>query len=207
MGIALLMVSGQTTVEPTADTSAPTTSPTADTSSPSTSPSASPTTPTSVPTTAAPTAPSSSPSAAPTVPTQPPSTASPTQPTLSPTLRPTPRSLDDYQCLDNPKEIMFEGTNRSATHVLPTVRVMMCGYSSQCAPNVLAYLFMKEKLGMNVTWYPTDDYDRVWDGEFWQDWVDPFAYPKYYFEWLYNDSMDMNFEIWQVQLIREGFDD
>jgi len=101
---------------------------------------------------------------------------------------------------------MFEGTNRSATHVLPQVRVMMCGYSSQCAPNVLAYLFMKEKLGMNVTWYPTSDYDRVWDGEYWQDWVDPFAYPKYYFEWLYNDSMDMNFEIWQVQLIREGFD-
>ena len=30
---------------------------------------------------------------------------------------------------------------------------MMCGYESQCALQFAAYLFMREKLGINVTFY------------------------------------------------------
>jgi len=84
--------------------------------------------------------------------------------------------------------------------------MMMCGYTTQCALNMVAYLFMKEKLGMDMTFFPTDHYENVWSGEFWGGWADPVAYPKYYFEWLYNDSMDLNMEFWPPQLVRTGFD-
>jgi len=121
--------------------------------------------------------------------------------------------ISDFQCLDNPNVIHYanaldgEEAAEVADHVLPSVRVMMCGYSSSCALNMVTYLFMKERLGMNVSFYPTDDYDAVWNGEFWQDWADPVAYPKYYFEWLYNDSMDLNMEFWPIQLNHpNGFD-
>jgi len=113
--------------------------------------------------------------------------------------------LSEFQCFDDPKTITFENIDR-AVDILPTVRMFMCGYSSQCALNMVAYLFMKERLGMNLTFFPTDDYDSVWHAEYWQDWVDPVAYPKFYFEWLYNDSMDLNFEFWPMQLVKPGFD-
>merc|ERR1719242_806864 len=57
-----------------------------------------------------------------------------------------------------------------------------------------------------MTFYPTNDYDSVWNGDFWGGWEDPIAYPSYYFEWLHNDSMDLNLEFWPVQLVRPGFD-
>jgi len=114
--------------------------------------------------------------------------------------------ISNYQCLDDPKTIFYENAPEVEVDILPSVRMMMCGYSSQCALNMVAYLFMKEKLGMNMSFYPTNDYDSVWNGEFWQDWEDPFAYPKFYFEWLYNDSMDLNMEFWPLQLSKPGFD-
>ncbi len=122
-------------------------------------------------------------------------------------------NISNFQCLDDPKVIHYanardgEEPEEVAEHVLPSVRVMMCGYSSSCALNMVTYLFMKERLGMDMSFWPTDDYDAVWNGEFWQDWTDPVAYPKYYFEWLYNDSMDLNMEFWPIQLAHpNGFD-
>jgi hypothetical protein len=112
--------------------------------------------------------------------------------------------LEDFQCFADPKQVTFN--NSADQPYLPQVRIMTCGYSSQCALNFAAYLFMKEKLGMNVTLYPTDEYDNVWNGEFWNGWADPLAYPKYYFEWLKNDSMDLNFEFWGTQLVRINYD-
>ena len=114
--------------------------------------------------------------------------------------------ISGYQCFDDPKVIYYDNAPEVEVNILPPVRMMMCGYSSQCALNMVAYLFMKEKLGMNMTFFPTNDYDNVWSGEFWSGWSDPYAYPKYYFEWLYNDSMDLNFEFRPSQLVRSGFD-
>lgn len=114
--------------------------------------------------------------------------------------------ISSYQCLDDPKVITFDNANTTEVDILPSVTVMMCGYSSSCGLNMVAYLFMKEKLGMNMSFFPTNDYDAVWNAEYWGNWEDPVAYPKYYFEWLYNDSMDLNFEFWPVQLAMDGFD-
>jgi len=114
--------------------------------------------------------------------------------------------ISSYQCFDDPKVIHYDNAPDVEVDILPSVRMMMCGYSSQCALNMVGYLFMKEKLGMNMSFFPTNDYDSVWNGEFWGGWADPVAYPKYYFEWLYNDSMDLNLEFWPVQLVKDGFD-
>lgn len=112
--------------------------------------------------------------------------------------------LDNFQCLTDPKEITFNNSNASPN--LPQVRIMMCGYSSQCALNFVAYLHMKERLGMNVTFYPTLDYDDVWSGAYWDNWNGSMAYPRNYFEWLWQDNMDLNFEYWPTQLVRTAYD-
>eukprot|EP01084_Bolivina_argentea_P213099 362053_1 len=113
--------------------------------------------------------------------------------------------VESFQCFSNPKVIHYVNSTDIVEN-LPQVRIMMCGYSSQCALNMVAYLFMKEKLGMNVTFYPTTDRSSVWNDEFWGDWADPVAYPKYYFEWLASDSMDLNFEFWPTQLVKTSYD-
>merc|ERR1712121_462449 len=64
-----------------------------------------------------------------------------------------------------------------------------------------AYLYMREQLGINVTFYPTLDYDDIWSGEHWDDWA-TLAYPRKYFEWLADDEGDSQFEIWQTQMMR-----
>lgn len=112
--------------------------------------------------------------------------------------------LDDFTCFDDPKVITY--TNSDNQPELPQVRIMQCGYSSQCALNFAAYLFMKEKLGMNVTLYPTEEYDNVWAGEYWDNWNGSLAYPRNYFEWLKGDHMDLNFEFWGTQLVRTNYD-
>ena len=111
--------------------------------------------------------------------------------------------LDSFQCLDSPKVIKYN--NSDSTPELPLVRIMMCGYSSQCALNMVAYVFMKEKLGMNVSFYPTLDYDDVWNGAYWDGWNGSMAYPRNYFEWLFQDDMDLNFEYWPTQLVRTSY--
>eukprot|EP01083_Nonionella_stella_P086174 239219_1 len=94
--------------------------------------------------------------------------------------------LDDFQCFDEPVPIPSD---------YPPVAIMMCGYSSQCATNMAAYVFMKEVLGINVTFYPTTSYDDIWDSRHWDNWQSD-AYPRNYFEWIANDDMDLNFEVW-----------
>ena len=114
--------------------------------------------------------------------------------------------LDDFQCFDDPKTIYYENDGEQEVTNLPQIRVMMCGYSSQCALNMVAYLFMKEKLGLDVTLYPTDDYSAIWDGSlYWNDWKDN-AYPRNYFSWLADDVMDLNFEFWPLQYVAYNSD-
>eukprot|EP01084_Bolivina_argentea_P142386 250157_1 len=113
--------------------------------------------------------------------------------------------LDSFQCFDDPKVIYYQNDPEVAVEHLPQVRIMMCGYTSQCALNMVAYLFMKERLGMNVTFYPTNDYDSVWSGAYWDNWNGSLAYPRNYFEWLWQDNMDLNFEFWPTQLVKTNY--
>eukprot|EP01083_Nonionella_stella_P314037 1129779_1 len=63
-----------------------------------------------------------------------------------------------------------------------------------------AYVFMKEVLGINATFYPTTSYDDIWDSRHWDNWQSD-AYPRNYFEWIANDDVDLNFEVWPSQLL------
>merc|ERR1719334_1849477 len=102
--------------------------------------------------------------------------------------------IDDFECLGSPQTEPSVPANR------PQVRLMMCGYESQCALQFAAYLIMREKLGFNVTFYPTLDYDTIWNEMHWDtDWS---GYPRKYFEWLADDEGDLQFEIWQTQMMR-----
>ena len=38
---------------------------------------------------------------------------------------------------------------------------IMCGYESQCVLQFAAHLFMREKLGINLTFYLTLDYSDI----------------------------------------------
>jgi len=119
--------------------------------------------------------------------------ASPTSPLLS--------MFDDFECFGEKKKNYFANEPYAEITNLPQVRLMMCGYESQCALQFAAYLFMSEKLGMNVTFYPTLDYDNIWSAEHWDDWK-TLAYPRKYFEWLADDEGDLQFEIWPTQMLR-----
>jgi len=109
--------------------------------------------------------------------------------------------IDDFECFEDKKKNYFANEPYAEITNLPQVRLMMCGYESQCALQFAAYLFMREKLGINVTFYPTLDYDDIWSGEHW-NWSATLAYPRKYFEWLADDEGDLQFEIWGTQMMR-----
>jgi len=108
--------------------------------------------------------------------------------------------IDSFECYAPRKNFFANAPNGEITN-LPQVRLMMCGYESQCALQFAAYLFMREQLGINVTFYPTLDYDDIWSGAHW-NWSAELAYPRKYFEWLADDEGDLQFEIWETQMMR-----
>jgi len=132
-----------------------------------------------------------------------PPTGSPVTP--SPTLDSHPteliEKLENFQCFDEPKVNYYKNNASKEIEGLPQVRLMMCGWEDQCAFHFAAALFMKEKLGMNITFWPTLDYANIWDGSYWDSWANN-AYPKKYFTWLAEDDMDLVFEFWPSQLVQ-----
>jgi len=117
-------------------------------------------------------------------------------------------SIEAFECFpaEEQKKNYFANANyvnEIPEGVLPQVRLLMCGYESQCALQFAAYLYMREKLGMNVTFYPTLDYDSVWHSVHWNvTQTGGAGYPRKYFEWLADDEGDLQFEIWQTQMMR-----
>lgn len=118
-------------------------------------------------------------------------------------------TLNNWQCLDEPKINYFQNAPEIEIPDLWQVRLMMCGYESQCAMQMAAYLLMKEVLGMNVTFYPTLDYDDIWNEHYWNNSESDnseSAYSSNYFQWLDEDKMDITFELWDTQIVRRDSD-
>ena len=89
----------------------------------------------------------------------------------------------DYNC-------WHESEQRNATYVnsstlitnLPTIRLFEGYYPSQSAMQFAAYIYLQEKMGVNVEWYkPENPTDR---------------YPHYFFQDIVNNSADLLFEMW-----------
>eukprot|EP01083_Nonionella_stella_P085656 237581_1 len=106
-------------------------------------------------------------------------------------------STIDFQCFNDSEINTIYYTNNASTPVpvidLPTVRIMTCLYESQCITNFAAYLYLKEIVGINVTFYPDVDPSQIWSylGN-----INDNQYPEIMFSWLENDDNDLNFEWW-----------
>eukprot|EP01084_Bolivina_argentea_P047038 86653_1 len=89
---------------------------------------------------------------------------------------------------------------------LPTIRLIQGYYGSQWAMQYTAFIYLKEKLGVNVTFYPENDplvLINIYRD--YTDWCDIHdhnncsqfpPYPTFYFEDIKNDKYDLLFEIW-----------
>jgi len=115
-------------------------------------------------------------------------------------------ALENFHCFDDPKVNYYHNAPEIEITNLPQVRLMMCGWESQCALQFAAALFMKERLGMDVTFYPTLDYQYIWYGDYWDRWNGSNAYPRNYFAWLADDDMDLVFEFWPSHVVKYSAD-
>lgn len=126
-------------------------------------------------------------------------------------------NYSEFTCFgDESKKIVFQNHPEIEVPNLWEARILTPGYSTQNALNYLAYLFMKEKLGMKVKFYPFDDEDSPYFFSSWNVIGNRFCteeelnnegenncyiYPDYYFEFIKNDLVDLHFEYWQTQEI------
>ena len=107
-------------------------------------------------------------------------------------------SMNSLLCpnLDLPrKEIVYQNTGK----LIPDLwqgRIMTPGYNSQIAINYMAFVFLQEILGMNVTFYPYNEPQFIANYEI-NGQNNP--YPKYYYEFISNDDIDLTFESWTSQ--------
>jgi ABC-type proline/glycine betaine transport system substrate-binding protein len=113
------------------------------------------------------------------------------------------QSVFSFQCLaeSERKTITFANNQGVAVPGLWKVRIMQGSYGSQYAMEYAAYLFMKEMLGIDVTFYPTHDASLGWSYQANNPDNDPEdkGYPENYFAWLARDVNDLNFEFWPAQ--------
>ena len=112
---------------------------------------------------------------------------------------------EDFTCLGEAAKVIKFANNEDVvvphgldTH-LPQVRLMMGLYDSQWAIHYIAFIYMREILGINVTFFPTIDPNKGWSGA-------ASGYPENFWSWLADDKNDICFEFWpqQAALVQAG---
>jgi len=113
----------------------------------------------------------------------------------------------DFSCWDTSEQAnltFINNANKTLDH-LPTIRLIQGYYPSQYAMQYAAYVYLMEKLGVNVTFYPENDPASMPPNPGSNASVD--AYPQFYFEEIKQDNYDLLFEIWGVMIESgNGFD-
>ncbi len=73
-------------------------------------------------------------------------------------------------------------------------------WGSAYATQWVAYMYLREKVGINVDFFPSDD-PGIWstfdDNPISEDGTEV-GYPAYFWEWLKNDNYDFLLEIWDI---------
>lgn len=100
----------------------------------------------------------------------------------------------NFSCFDEQTTLVYKDSGREITN-LPTIRLFQGVYGTQWAMQWTAYVFLSEKLGVNVSWYPSDDHDILTDPDKYNFDITP-GYPDYYLKWTSQDKVDLLFEIW-----------
>ena len=102
----------------------------------------------------------------------------------------------NFNCWDESERhtLTYEGTNKTI-NILPTIRLFQGYYGSQWAMQYAAYMYLTEQLGVNVSWFPSDEhyifYTNFTSTINLTDW-----YPDYYFHSIVADQADLLLEIW-----------
>eukprot|EP01084_Bolivina_argentea_P263231 445436_1 len=122
-----------------------------------------------------------------------------------------PQTNDNYYCWDESERytLKFHNSSKNITF-LPTLRMLQGYYSSQFALQYVAYTYLREKMGIDVTFYPSNDpnslIDRYigythWCRETSSHYCSPYPpFPQFYFEYIANDEYDLLFEIWELEI-------
>eukprot|EP01083_Nonionella_stella_P072585 195759_1 len=127
-----------------------------------------------------------------------------------------------YHCWDESERTasltFTNNPNRTMTH-LPTIKLMQGYYGSQFAMQYAAYVYLKEKQGVDVVFYPDNDPNALFDryaGYISSNWCGvnnattciPHApYPQFYFEEIKHDNYDLLMEIWDIAVEKAGGSD
>merc|ERR1719499_173627 len=70
-----------------------------------------------------------------------------------------------------------------------SIRFQYGGWESQVANNYVFYIFLRDYLNLNVTFWPVSGMD---------EWNAAINYPVSFHEWLANDQLDVSMEVWAV---------
>ena len=108
----------------------------------------------------------------------------------------------NFDCWDESEQtrLTYSNNENKTIDSLPTVRLFMGYYGSQWAVQYTAYLYLKEKLGLNVTWFPSDQHYVLYDPANVGN-----GYPDFYFDWMVEDKYDLCLEIWPAQVLNASY--
>jgi hypothetical protein len=108
----------------------------------------------------------------------------------------TTASSSTFKCFTSENtEIRYSNSKKKAAS-LPTVRLIQGYYPSQYAMQYAAAMYLTEKIGLNVSFYPSSDPNALSIASKKGELVP--GYPEFYFAWIMQDRYDLLFEIWST---------
>ena len=121
---------------------------------------------------------------------------------------------EDYYCWEQSERSILKFKNNPQKNMtdLPQIKLIQGYYPSQFAMQYAAYVYLKEKMGVDVTFYPDNDPNALFDryrgyidwcleGNASADCSIYAPYPEFYFYDIDNDEYDLLFEIWDVMML------
>eukprot|EP01084_Bolivina_argentea_P024212 45148_1 len=91
-------------------------------------------------------------------------------------------------CFDESERVtlVYEDFPEEPVANIPTYALLTGGWDSQHVSAMIGYILLREKLGVNATFHPTDDYLSYWDFDT--------NYPNKFHEWMQEKTLDIMFE-------------
>eukprot|EP01084_Bolivina_argentea_P160107 278829_1 len=107
----------------------------------------------------------------------------------------------NWQCFDTKPTITYKNNVNVTVDSLPTVRIMQGWWGSQFAAQYLAYVYLADVIGVNVTFFPgpPGSIDLYLSDNL------GYTYPEFYYQFIEEDKYDLLFEDWDYpEYISDG---